>query len=50
MPGMHDNMFGETQMWQQQQFMMIQQQAQMSHMMQMQVSLLSDCTTSSSFH
>jgi hypothetical protein len=38
LPGMHNNMFGETQMWQQQQFMMIQQQAQMSHMMQMQVS------------
>ena len=39
LPGMHNHMFGETQMWQQQQqFMMIQQQAQMSHMMQMQVS------------
>ena len=56
MPGMHNNMFGETQMWQQQQqFMMIQQQAQMSHMMQMQVSLSSYfertvSTTSSSFH
>ena len=55
MPGMHNNMFGETQMWQQQQFMMIQQQAQMSHMMQMQVSLSSDYelavyTISSSFH
>lgn len=38
MPGASSNlMFGNPQMWQQQQYMMMQQQAAMSQMMQMQV-------------